>query len=84
MGYFVNIGSYILLFTIIFFNISGILFYKCGFNLLEDNIKEIVESKEGNKNENNNNIKETKIKDNYDSKIIQFKKSKKKKENKKN
>ena len=79
-----NIGSYILSFTFIFFNISGILFYKCGFNLLEDNINEIAELKEGNINEkNNNNIRETNVKDNIDNKIIQYKNSKKKKKKRK-
>ena len=40
-----NIGSYILLFIIFIFIISGILFYKCGYNLLEDQMKEIYVAK---------------------------------------
>ena len=42
-GLLKNIGSYILLFTIVLFIISGILFYKCGYFTLEEDIKEIVE-----------------------------------------
>ena len=41
-----NIGSYILLFTILLFMISSILFYKCGYNLLEDEIRDIIDTKE--------------------------------------
>ena len=58
-----NIGSYIILFIILIFMISGILFYKCGFLSLEEKINEIYDIKV--KNENNltnilnNNIKET-------------------------
>ena len=35
-GFIKNIGSYILLFTILLFVISVLLFYKCGYPLLED------------------------------------------------
>ena len=45
-GLLKNIGSYILLFTILLFLISIILFYKCGYNFLEDDIQEIMDSKE--------------------------------------
>ena len=48
-GLIKNIGSYILLFTILLFMISLILFYKCGYPLLEEDIKEVIEQK----NENN-------------------------------
>ena len=34
-GIITNIANYILLFTIILFLISSILFYKCGYHLLE-------------------------------------------------
>ena len=50
-GLIKNIGSYILFFTILLFLISAILFYKCGYNLLEDNINKIIESRK------NRNIK---------------------------
>ena len=40
-----NIGSYILLFTITLFGISIIIFYKCGYQLIENNINIILESK---------------------------------------
>ena len=58
-GLLKNIGSYILLFTIILFIISSILFYKCGYYLLEDDIKEIIEIKNQKNINNNYDIKET-------------------------
>ena len=55
-----NIGSYLLLFTIFLFLCSGILYYKCGYNLMEDDIKEIIRKKEKKeKYKNEINIKET-------------------------
>ena len=57
-GLIKNIGSYILLFTILLFLISLILFYKCGYPLLENDIREIMNSKEKN-NYNLENINET-------------------------
>ena len=45
-GLLKNIGSYILLFTILLIIISGILFHKCGYHSLEDDIKDIMDSKE--------------------------------------
>ena len=54
-----NIGNYILLSVILLFMISSILFYKCGYNLLEDKIKEICSSKSNIKQNKNINIKET-------------------------
>ena len=44
-GLLSNIGSYFLLFTLLFFIVSTIIFYKCGYNMLENNIQEIVSSK---------------------------------------
>ena len=58
-GLIKNIGSYILLFTILFFMISLILFYKCGYLLLEEDIKEIIEQKNENNKHEEMNIKET-------------------------
>ena len=60
-GLIKNIGSYILLFTIILFLISGILFYKCGYHLLEDEIKEIMNTKEENSKQGLNIIKTIEI-----------------------
>ena len=47
-----NYESYILIFIIITFTILSILFYKCGYPSLEDNIKEIIETKEEAKKKN--------------------------------
>ena len=44
-GLLTNIGSYVLLFTFILFLISGIVFYKCGYNLIEIDIKDILATK---------------------------------------
>ena len=44
-GLLKNIGSYILLFSILFFVVSGIIFYKCGFSLIEMQIKAILSKK---------------------------------------
>ena len=41
-----NIGNYILAFIIILFTVCTILFYKCGYHLLESDIQEILISKE--------------------------------------
>ena len=79
-GLYKNIGSYILIFTILLLLISSILFYKCGYLLLEDDIKEIINLKEINIKESNIkeiNIKETSIIN--DKKIIKLTKTKKKK-----
>ena len=54
-----NIGSYILISSIVYFCISSILFYKVGFTLLENDIKEIINEKE--KNNELNRVGENKI-----------------------
>jgi hypothetical protein len=41
-----NIGNYIFAFIIIIFAIATILFYKCGYHFLENEIQEILASKE--------------------------------------
>ena len=76
-GIYKNIANYILILFIIFFLMSAILFHKCGFYLLEDDMKEIIEIKKENKkniniNETNENVHK---KENFGKK----KKSKKKK-----
>ena len=80
-GIYKNIGNYILLFFILTFIISGILFYKCGYPLLEDIINGIIDIK--NENEKDFNKNET-IDINYDSCNKVIKKKKKKKKKKKN
>ena len=58
-GLLKNLGIHILFFTILLFLISAILFYKCGYNLLEDYIQEIIETKKEKNEHQNFNIKET-------------------------
>ena len=58
-GLIKNIGSYILIFTTFLFAISGILFYKCGYQLLEDDINLIKQLKEKENSSKNINIKNT-------------------------
>ena len=82
-GLIKNIGSYILLFTILLIIISGLLFYKCGYPLLEEEIYKIINSKEEENNKKKINIKETiDIKGNIKNKKIKKKKSKKEKQSK--
>ena len=86
-GLLKNIGSYILLFTILLIIISAILFYKCGFNLLEDEIYKIIVSTEEENKKNIININETidiNGKGTIKNKKINKKKPKKNKQNKKN
>ena len=55
-----NVESYILIFIILAFIILGILFYKFGYPLLNSEIKEVIETKEQEKNIHNNvNMNET-------------------------
>ena len=88
-GLIKNIGSYILLFTILLFIISGILFYKCGYILLEDDINEAIEKRNNKMIKRNINTKETigvNIKKNINNKkgkIIKTKTLNKKTKNKK-
>ena len=53
-GLLKNIGNYILLLIIVVFSVSSIFFYKVGYNLLENEMKQILLLKE--KDENNVNI----------------------------
>ena len=41
-GLIINIGSYLLLFSFVFLIISVNLFYKCGYQLIENSIEEII------------------------------------------
>ena len=82
-GLLKNIGSYILLFTILLFMVSSILFYKCGYNLLEDEIKEIIRTKEENSNYKTKPIKAIDIPMKKGQSIKKMKKAKTKKIKKK-
>ena len=48
-GLLTNIGSYILLISILLCVISSIVFYKCGYHLLESEIRRIISLKTDNK-----------------------------------
>ena len=79
-GIISNIANYILLFFVIFFAFSGIFFYKCGYNKLENDIKEIIESKEENKKYiNRKETKDIPYKEEKNNKKIINKKKKKSK-----
>ena len=78
-GLLSNIGSYILLFIILYFAVSSILFYKVGYPLIENDIQSILFEKEK-MNENNEQVSIYKIKP---KPIYKKKKKKKIKKNKK-
>ena len=80
-GIYKNIGNYILLFFILTFIISGILFYKCGYPLLEDIISGIIEL-ENEKDFNKNETIDINSKENNFNKFIKKKKKKKKRKGK--
>ena len=83
-GIYTNIASYIFIFFNIVFIISGIWFYKFGFNFLDDYIKEIINIKEeDNKNNKDINKNETIIDNNEKNNINKIKKKKKNKKRKK-
>ena len=48
-GLIKNIGSYLMVLTLIIFAVSIFIFYKCGYELIEQNIKEIITLKTGKK-----------------------------------
>jgi hypothetical protein len=91
-GILTNIANYILLFAIVLFMISGILFYKCGYHLLEGKIKEIILLR-NEKIKRFENMKDSKVKINKEKmnkekmnkndKIIKNNKNKKKRPNNK-
>ena len=80
-GLIANIGSYLLIFTITFFCISIIIFLKCGNQLIENKINEIIHSKKVKKNLDIYNISYNSM-DKRSS--LKMKKKKKKKINNKN
>ena len=59
-----NIASYIIFFTLIIFALGFFFFYKCGYQLIEDKVKEIIQLKTNNINnkEINNDFKKNKSK----------------------
>ena len=63
-GLLTNIGSYILLLIIAIHTVSTVIFYKCGYYFLENNIKKIIKNKKKlNPNKSQNKSRsETKIK----------------------
>ena len=73
-GLLKNIGNYILITIIVLFISSGILFYKIGYNLLDNDMKQIIKNKENDLNQNNNNIYQNEKKN-----IVKGKRKKKKK-----
>ena len=46
-GLLKNIGSYLLLINIVFFSIISVIFGKCGYQIIDEEIKEIISSKNG-------------------------------------
>jgi hypothetical protein len=44
-GLLKNIGSYLLLITIVLFSINAVIFGKCGYQIIDQEIKEIISSK---------------------------------------
>ena len=81
-GMLTNIANFILLFTLILFIISAILFYKCGYHFLEKTITEILSLKNDNHKYNKINVKNN-IQSINKNKIKNNKKTKKKNNNKK-
>ena len=65
-----NISSYVLLIIIFYFLLSILLFIKCGFSLLQENINEIVENKK--KGKNKIKIAKTKRNKKKKGKILSF------------
>ena len=55
-GLLTNIGNYLLLFTFGFFTLSIILFYRCGYHMIEKDIDDIIKNKKNDTNLNNNKI----------------------------
>ena len=56
-GLIINIGNYLLLLTFLFFMISIFIFYKCGYLIIENTIKEILKLKNKNKSKEKNKNK---------------------------
>ena len=80
-GLIKNMGSYLIVLTLIIFAVSIFIFYKCGYELIEQNIKEIITLKTGKKKKEEKRQKNKKKKNEKKKNIKSW--SKKKKENKK-
>ena len=74
-GLITNIGNYLILISLVFFVFSSIAFYKCGYQFIENNIKEILLIK--NKNKDKKSIFKIKQKDKKCKKNNKGKKKKK-------
>ncbi len=59
-GLIKNIGSYLILLTLALFGVSIFIFYKCGYELIEQKIKEIVDLKTKNNDIFNEQLKDKK------------------------
>ena len=77
-GISTNIASYIFEFIIAFFFTAAFLFYKFGYHLLDENIKEIIESKNKKIKKNKDNNIKSKIKSKKKESNFAPKKKKKK------
>ena len=77
-GLISNVGSYILLFTIFLFLLSAIIFIKCGFYILNEEINKILNYIKKKEKNNKNKITDTKKKETSNKKNRKKKKWKKK------
>ena len=73
-GLITNIGSYFLIFTFLFFAISTITFYKCGVQIIENNIEEIMNLKKKNNKKSSKSVNKINI-FNYEKKKLSHKPS---------
>ena len=55
-GLLTNIGNYLLLFTFVFFIVSVIIFYKCGYHIIDTTINEMLNEKIKEKKRTSNQI----------------------------
>ena len=67
-----NISSYLLIFFMTYFLLSIILFIKCGYRILENQIREIIDSKKDKKNNNEQTVKKNMRRKSKIKKIINF------------
>ena len=75
-GLLTNIGNYILLFIIFVHMISIVLFYKCGYYILENKMKKIISKIRKRSRLSNTKIKKNEV---YDTKLTKTRNKKKKK-----
>ena len=76
-GILYNIGSFIVIFVLIIFLISAIIFYKKDLNIINAQINQIIISKNGKKNILNKKIKKNNKRKNFKSKTPVIKQTKK-------